>query len=262
MCASLDPSVTDIRYQQEEDMASLRRRLKENFGYSAPIDREYIRKLAGKSVTQCCSRLLSLMNVGRRPPTGVDENVWCRLDRIRQDPSQKYLSQIMKHANASRISKGRTGPKGEEGIKDELYRMLGRDPDTDKVRCEMRREKGYAGVSQKRRAARCKKVPLTSDSGDDSKEKEINEKATDVVEGTPKLKRRRGNEVIEEFVYEASYVRGMEDELRILRAQIAGGAILCTPIAAEAAGPMNSTFASPKAGEDEIPLKNDPSVRK
>ena len=103
---------------------------------------------------------------------------------------------------------------------------------------------------------------VTSDSGDDSEEKEIDEEATDAVEGTPKLKRKRGNEVIEEFVYEASYVRGMEDELRILRAQIAGGTMLCTPTAAKAAGPLNSTFASREAGEDEIPSKNDPSIRK
>ena len=147
LCASLDPSVTDIRYQREEDMASLRRRLKENFEYSAPVDREYIKKLAGKSVTQHRSRLLSLMNAERSPPTRVDENVWRRLDRIQQDPSREYLSQRMKHANASRISKGCTGPKGEEGIKDELYRMLGQDPDPDEVRREMHREKGYAGVS-------------------------------------------------------------------------------------------------------------------
>ena len=253
LCASLDPLVTNIHYQQEEHMATLRRRLKENFEYSAPVDREYIRKLTGKSVTQRRSRLLSLMNAGGGPPTGVDENVWRRLDHIRQDPSREYLSQRMKHANASKINKGCMGPKGEEGIKDELYRMLGRDPDLEEVRREMRRDKGYASVLQKRRAARCKQMPITSDSGDDSEEKEIDEKATDAAEGTPKLKRRRRNEVIEEFVYEASYVRGMEDELRILQARIAGGTMSCTPTAAETAGPLNSTFGSREAGEDEIP---------
>ena len=168
----------------------------------------------------------------------------------------------MKHANASRINKGRTGPKGEEGIKDELYRMLSRDLNPNEVRREMHRDKGYAGVSQKRRAARCKKMLVTLDSGDDSEEKEIDEEATDAIEGTPKLKRRRGNEVIEEFVYEASYVRGMEDELRILRARIAGGTMLYKPTATKAAGPLNSTFGSREAGEDETPSQNDPSARK
>ena len=167
LCAALDPSVTNIRYQTEESMATLRQRLKENFEYSAPVDREYIRKLAGKSVTQRRSRLITTMNAGGSKPTGMNDDVWHRLDCIRKDPGREYLSQRMKHANALRINKGWTGPKGEEGITDDLYKALGRNPNPEEVQREMRRNKGYGGVSQKRRQAREIQVSSTSDDGKD-----------------------------------------------------------------------------------------------
>ena len=51
LSVALDPSIMNVRYQPEEAMATLQRRLKDNFEYSAPVDHAYIRVVAGKSVT-------------------------------------------------------------------------------------------------------------------------------------------------------------------------------------------------------------------
>ena len=92
LTASLDPSITNIHYQSEEAMSTLRRRLKENFEYRAPIDCAHIRKLAGKMVTQRRSRLIKSMEASSACSTSLDGEIWRRLDRIRQDPAREELS--------------------------------------------------------------------------------------------------------------------------------------------------------------------------
>ena len=149
---------------------------------------------------------------------GMNDDVWHRLDCIRKDPGREYLSQRMKHANALRINKGRTGPKGEEGIKDDLYKALGRNPNPEEVQREMRRNKGYGGVSQKRRQAREIQVSSTSDDGKDGVKEGSEEDVWGVQDGLS-LKRKKGKAVEEGIVYEASYVRGIEEELQKLRAR-------------------------------------------
>lgn len=57
-------------------MGILRRPLKENFKYSTPVDRSYIRKLARKCVTQRRSHIMSSMTEGGDKPTGLDIEVW------------------------------------------------------------------------------------------------------------------------------------------------------------------------------------------
>ena len=59
----------------------------------------------------------------------------------------------MKCANACRVNLGRTGPRGEEGIREDMYRTLGREPYPDELEYEMRRNKGYGGVSSRRKEA-------------------------------------------------------------------------------------------------------------
>ena len=149
LCTGLDPSVMNIRYQTDEAMATLRRRLKENFEYSAPIDRAHIRTLAGKNVTQRWCKILASLRAGAARPVGIDIEVWRRLDRISRDPHREEVSQRMRYANSCRVNKGRTGPKGEEGIRADLSEKLGRDPDPDEVEFEMRRKKGYDGTTKK-----------------------------------------------------------------------------------------------------------------
>ena len=105
LCTALDPSILDIRHQPEEAMSTLRRRLKDNFEYSALVDRVYIRQLAGKSVTQRRAKLLLSLKCGGKCPAGFDKDIWRRLDRISKDPHREELSQRMKYANACKIIK-------------------------------------------------------------------------------------------------------------------------------------------------------------
>ena len=84
-------------------------------------------------------------------PAGFDADVWRHLERVCEDPHREELSQRMKHANACRVNKGRTGPKGEEGIWEELYHRLGREPNPKELEYEMRRKKGYDGVQKGRK---------------------------------------------------------------------------------------------------------------
>lgn len=57
----------------------------------------------------------------------------------------------MRHANSMRRTKGRTGPKGEMGIVEDLREHFGRSPDPDEIEDEMQRDKGYARASSRKR---------------------------------------------------------------------------------------------------------------
>ena len=149
LCIALDPSILDIRHQPKEAMSTLRQRLKDNFEYSAPVDRAYIRQLARKSVTQRCAKLLLSLKCGGKCPIGFNKDIWHHLDRISKDPHREELSQRMKYANACRINKRRTGPKGE-GVREDLYQRLEREPDPDELEYELRRNKGYDNYLKKK----------------------------------------------------------------------------------------------------------------
>jgi len=56
----------------------------------------------------------------------------------------------MKYANAARVNKGRTGPKREDGIREDLHRKLRREPDPKELQFKMQRKKGYSDVSKKK----------------------------------------------------------------------------------------------------------------
>ena len=122
----------------------------------------------------------------------------------------------MKFANASRIHKGTTGPKGEEGIKDELFRMLGRDPDPDELEFEMRRKKGYNGVSESRRKHRRSK-PCPSAVNDYSEGEEELLRKSESAQKWP-----RAGISKDDGMYDESYVRSMQKELEELHAKMSG----------------------------------------
>ena len=146
-------------------MATLRRRLKDNFEYSAPVNHAYIRAVAGKSVTQWRSKLIASIKAGGSCPAGFDADVWRHLKRVCEDPHREELSQRMKNANACRVNKGRTGPKGEEGILEELYCRLGREPDPEELEYEMQRKKGYVGVQKGRKEGPSQILPGSLEEG-------------------------------------------------------------------------------------------------
>ena len=61
------------------------------------------------------------------------------------------MTQRRKYANACRMNVGRTGPKGEVGITEDLRCSLYKDPDPQEVQREMRKDKGYSGLSKKQK---------------------------------------------------------------------------------------------------------------
>lgn len=135
---------------------------------------------------------------------------------MHQDPHKEKLSERMRFANAARLSKGRTGPKGEEGIKEELYKQLGRDADPDEVQYEMNRKKGYSRVAQKQKAARARQQANASDNEDVHGESLERGGSRGVdAEGHLNLSQseaERGSEI-----YDMNYVLQMEKELRDLK---------------------------------------------
>lgn len=88
---------------------------------------------------------------GDEIPPGFDKDVWYNLQRISKDPKYKEKSEAMRHANSMRRTLGRTGPKGELGIVEDLREKFGRSPDPDEIEDEMKRDKGYGGTATKKR---------------------------------------------------------------------------------------------------------------
>lgn len=85
----------------------------------------------------------------------------------------------------------------------------------------MRRKKGYAGVSQKRKEAKESRpgsvlVSDYSSGGERNMDTEVN------VESAPRVKRARGETTAKQVPYNEDYVRRMEEELRELRTKMDG----------------------------------------
>ena len=122
----------------------------------------------------------------------------------------------MKFANASRIHKGRTGPKEEEGIKDKLFKMLKRDPDPDELEFEMQRKKGYDGVSESRRKHRRSELRPSAVKDYSEREEEP------LRESESAQKRPRAGIFKDDDIYNESYVQSMPKELEELCAKMSG----------------------------------------
>jgi len=76
LCALLDPSMMDIRWQLEESMKLLRKRLREDFECNAPISHTYIRSLVGRNVTQCHNKIINAIGEDVPCPIRIDAQVW------------------------------------------------------------------------------------------------------------------------------------------------------------------------------------------
>ena len=70
---------------------------------------------------------------------------------ISVDPKYIEKSSAMRHANSCRRTLGRTGPKGEMGIIEDLRHELGRSPDPSEIDDEMNRNKGYGGATSRKK---------------------------------------------------------------------------------------------------------------
>ena len=151
MCSALDPSVMDVRNQPHKPMMTLKKRLASKFEYSADIDDDWLCGEIGRGVSTRRFQLMEMIRNGDQIPPGFDIDIWYNLQRISDDPKYKEKSEAMRHTNSMRRTKGRTGPKGEMGIVEDLRSHFGRSPDPDEIEDEMQRDKGYAGASSRKR---------------------------------------------------------------------------------------------------------------
>ena len=92
----------------------------------------------------------------------MDKDIWYKLERIGVDPKCIEKSSAMRHANSCRRTLGRTGPKGEMGIIEDLRHELGHSPDPDEIDDEMNQNKGYGGATlrKKLRMSRLESGPV------------------------------------------------------------------------------------------------------
>ena len=58
----------------------------------------------------------------------------------------------MRHANSCLRTLGRTGPKGEMGIVEDLCHELGRSPDPDEIDDDMNQNKDYGKATLKKKS--------------------------------------------------------------------------------------------------------------
>lgn len=94
---------------------------------------------------------MEMIRNGEQVPPGLDKDIWYKLERISVDPKYIVKSSAMRHANSCRRTLGRTGPKGEMGIIEDLRHELGRSPDPDEIDDEMNRNKGYGGATLRKK---------------------------------------------------------------------------------------------------------------
>jgi hypothetical protein len=130
-------------------MELLEERLAEIFEYSHKISSNYIRSCVSHNVIQWHAKLWGMQKQRQSRPEGLSVKNWQTLERIRMNPEREHLTQTRKYANVCQLNLGRTGPKGELGIKEDLRRDLCREPDPNEVTREMRRDKGYGRLIKK-----------------------------------------------------------------------------------------------------------------
>ena len=145
----LDPSYVDIRQQPHHNMEILMKRLDDDFEYSSPLNPSYLRQRIGNALSSYRHEIIRLIQAEQDRPPWVSATVWGKLVKLEGSDKFRLKSAQMKHANACRKNKGRTGPLGEAGITERLRLQLQRSPTADEIYEEMTRDKGYGGRSRK-----------------------------------------------------------------------------------------------------------------
>lgn len=158
------------------------------------------------------------------------------------------LSEKLKVANAARVNLGKTGPKGEEGIKEDLAQLLGRDLDPEEVEHEMQRKKGYIGIARKRKEGK-KLQPSSSHIIDEGSEEEkgVEDGWDEEVDVEPEGHRQQLVEKTQ--VYSATYVAGMAEELERLRSELRATKTTSQVEAIEDGGPSTSVAGGIRMSE-------------
>ena len=139
-----DPLYTNIKMQDEADMATLKRGMHVSFEYSRlPFD-NYIETVAGCVVFVYRNELLAKISRGKEIPVGFNEDQWHCLVMLETSPSHAHISAKVKLANTSWINPGRTGLKGIAGVTKELAERLGHEPKPEELEDELRLDKDYS----------------------------------------------------------------------------------------------------------------------
>ena len=94
---------------------------------------------------------MEMIRNGAQVSPGLDKDIWYKLERISVDPKYIEKSSAMRRANSCRRTLGRTSPKGEMGIIEDLRHELGRSPDPDEIDDEMNQNKGYEGATLRKK---------------------------------------------------------------------------------------------------------------
>jgi hypothetical protein len=162
----LDPLYNDIRNQPYNKMETLQERLDGSFEYSGRLNRKWLRKKIGDKLKAYRYEIMELIQNGSDCPRWLDGDIWDRMVKFEQSDKFKEKSQQMRMAVTKRKSLGRTGPKGEAGVKAMLRKRFGRSLDPEDIQQEMDRDKDYRGRQRKKTKSIVVNVSETSNSED------------------------------------------------------------------------------------------------
>jgi len=159
------------------------------------------------------------MDAGESCPKRFDSTIWKKLERTRACPSHTEKLERIKHANRCKITLGRTGPHGEEGIRKLLQLQEGVSLDYNEIFIEMQRDKGYGGRAIEKKALKKALVKV----GIEYSEEEVTKSLpnTEDIEGD---KSKHGSTIhgsnAKAVLIENEYVKSLHSKIAELEAQI------------------------------------------
>ena len=89
------------------------------------------------------------MHLNEEKPKGMDDRMWKSLEREMKTPPMMKKFENYRKANASCMNFGKTGPSGEVGVHERLWKRLKKSPSSNKIRIEMERPKSYGRRSKR-----------------------------------------------------------------------------------------------------------------
>lgn len=168
LATGLDLSCTHISRQTYEAVTTLKSRLNESFEYSGTLNEDNLKLVMGKAVSRKRRELIALIKKGGSQPVHIDHEVWERLLKLAASKQHEEKSEQGRYANSCRITLGRTGRQGVNGVIERLREKFKRSPDPDEIEEEMNRDKGFGGYAQRKVAAKLEKESVEVYSSENS----------------------------------------------------------------------------------------------
>ena len=144
----LDPSVGNINQHPVGAVAEIAEWIKHTWKYSAPVRFECVKEVIARGVALKRSDIWKKIRNDESKPEDVSDRAWRTLGKQLQSSSTMKKMESCSRANASRMNFGRTGPSGEVGVRERLWKWLHRSPDPKEINFEMAHNKGYGGRSR------------------------------------------------------------------------------------------------------------------